>query len=203
VPCPKGIELEAGHIQLGDLKTLNIPSWFLHGMAELLDGGVVKLLKDIEAGDHLFVKEGSGRPLAEEENTLEHGNCGCADFFLDDRVFGVFGGFIVTRRIGLFTRAFAPLAPGLGWALRASYWAQNIITSAQVWMRSPPGLAIARGQTAVVRRPIIKSIVINQSRLIMRGRHARAVSRHGSTLPVFQQSGLAMGWINSKKMVMR
>jgi hypothetical protein len=64
VPCPKGIELEAGHGQLGNLEALSVLSWLLDSIREILDGIVVKLAKDNKAHNHLFVIEGFGCRLA-------------------------------------------------------------------------------------------------------------------------------------------
>jgi hypothetical protein len=113
VPCPKGIELEVGYRQLKDLKTLSVSPRLHHGMAELLNGVIVELSKNIKAGDHLVIIEGFGCPLAEKENMLEHSNDSSAYFVLDDRFFRVFGGFTVARRIGLFIGVYAPFALGL------------------------------------------------------------------------------------------
>jgi hypothetical protein len=131
MPCPKGIELEAGHRQLGDLKTLSIPSRLLDCTAELLDGLVVKLLKDIKAGDHLVVKEGFSSPLAEEVNMLEHAICVLTNSCLDNPVFGFFGiivvaPFIIISRIGLFVGVDATIVPSLRRASSMSTSAQGL-----------------------------------------------------------------------------
>jgi hypothetical protein len=64
VLCPKGMELEAGHGQLGNLKALRIPSWLLDCTREILDGIIVELSKDINAHNHLVIIEGFSHPLA-------------------------------------------------------------------------------------------------------------------------------------------
>jgi hypothetical protein len=71
VPCSKVIELKAGHRQLRNLETLGISPRLLDGTGDLLDCVVLKLLKNIKAGDHLVVEEGLGRPLAEKEDMIE------------------------------------------------------------------------------------------------------------------------------------
>ncbi len=153
--CSKDIELEVGHRQLGDLITLGIPPRLLDGTAELIDGVAVKLSKNIEAGNHLVVVEGFGRPMAEEENSLEHTNGGSADFFLDNwffRVCGVFGVLVLARGIGLYNRLLAPLVLGLtpgfkGIILGARY--QHLSPSQDVVASRPHCKRSSRGPAAV------------------------------------------------------
>ncbi len=55
-----------------------------NGTAELLDDVVGEISKSIEGGDHLVVVEGFCRSLAEEKDSLEHGNCVLANSCLDE-----------------------------------------------------------------------------------------------------------------------
>ncbi len=79
MPCPERKQLEAGHGKLGDLVSRSIPSWLPDGMAKLLDDVISEVSEHIQSCHHLVIAEGFCRSLAEEKDTLEHVNGGCAD----------------------------------------------------------------------------------------------------------------------------
>jgi hypothetical protein len=121
VPCLDIKELETSHRQLGDLVASVIPSRLLDGTACLLDGVVVQLSKDIEAGGCLVVIEGFCRSLAKHEDALEHGDSRLTDcclgwWFILAVIFVIVAvqrqQAIIIRRVGLFVGGSATFTPG-------------------------------------------------------------------------------------------
>ncbi len=96
----------------------SVPPWLPDGTAELLDDVIGEVSEYIQSCHHLVILEGFRRSLAEEKDTLEHVNCGCADpglkgsrFLL--RVITIFVFVLGLVTVGLFIRVNAPVTPSL------------------------------------------------------------------------------------------